>query len=149
IRKLLNVAIPFPAPVPISMLVVPCNGPVPEVRAKVRTLLAESPLTELLPNWSRLRTTGWTPNGAPAFATPGWVVNASRLARPATSVSVPKLVLLAVTAAITAVPVLVRLPLASGVPARGRTRTLVQVNEQVTPALLALVTVKVIWFVLR
>ena len=56
--------------------------------------------------------------------------------------------LLAATAAIDAVPVLVRLPLASGVPAKGRTRTLVQVNEQVTPALLALVTVKVIWFVL-
>ena len=52
--------------------------------------------------------------------------------------------LFAVTPAIVAVPVLVRLPAANGVPALGRTGTLCQVNEQVTPALLALVTVKVI-----
>ena len=63
---------------------------------------------------------------------------------PATSVNVPKLVLLAVTEVIVAVPVLVRMPLAKGVPAMGRTRTFCQISEQVTPALLAALTVKVI-----
>src|SRR5436190_21170772 len=48
-----------------------------------------------------------------------------------------------------AVPVPVNVPLARGVPRLGRNRRLVQVNEQVTPALLALVTVKVTWFVAR
>ena len=72
------------------------------------------------------------------------MVKASRLAVPATSVKVPKLVLLAVTPVIVAVPVLVRLPLAKGVPATGRTRTFCQISEQVTPALLAALTVKVI-----
>ena len=72
------------------------------------------------------------------------MVKASRLAVPATSVNVPKLVLLAVTPVIVAVPVLVRLPLANGVPATGRTRTFCQISEQVTPALLAALTVKVI-----
>src|ERR1043165_6064165 len=85
----------------------------------------------------------------PAVPVPGCVVNASRLSRPATSVSVPKLVLLAVTAAIVEVPVLVRLPLASGVPALGRTRTFCHVNEQVVPAPLTLDTVKVICVVVR
>src|SRR5580704_10376702 len=42
----------------------------------------------------------------------------------------------------TAVPVSTRLPLASGVPADGRTRRFCHVNEHVTPPLLADVTVK-------
>ena len=60
----------------------------------------------------------------------------------------PKLVLLAVTAVILAVPVLVMLPLASGLMAVGRTRTFCQVSELVTAPLLALLIVKVIWLVL-
>src|SRR6266699_3024111 len=140
---------PLPAPVPMSRLVVPKSGPAPLVSVKVTVWLAGKPLVESLPNWSRLRTTGCVPNAAPAVAEPGWVVNASRLAAPASSVSAPKLVLLAVTAARVAVPVLVRLPLARGVPASGLTRTLVQVSEQVTPPLLALVTLNVIWLVVR
>src|SRR5262245_37676608 len=43
-----------------------------------------------------------------------------------------------------AVPLRVRLPLASGVPALGRTRTFCQVSLQVTPLALALVTVNTI-----
>src|SRR5262249_33811620 len=49
----------------------------------------------------------------------------------------------------TDVPVLVILPLANGLLALGRTRMFCQVNEQFTPALLALATVKVIWVVVR
>ncbi len=56
----------------------------------------------------------------------------------------PKLVLPAVTAAIVAVPERVKLPLASGVPALGRTRTFCHVSEHVTPAALAALTVNVI-----
>src|SRR6266704_4499329 len=144
ISKSLQLTTPLPAPVPMSRFVVPKSGPVPLARAKVTVRLAGKPLVESLPNWSRLRTTGWVPNAEPAVAEPGWVAYASRLAAPVNSVSAPRLVLLAVTAARVAVPVLVRLPLARGVPATGRTRTLVHINEQVTPPPLALVTVKVI-----
>src|SRR5438876_5084814 len=121
----------------------------PLVSVKVTVRLAGRPLVESLPNWSRLRTTGWTPKTLPAVAEAGWVVKASWLAVPTTSISVPRLVLLAVTAAMVAVPLLVILPLARGVPASGLTRRLVQVSEQVTPPLLALVTVNVIWLVVR
>src|SRR6266571_3257842 len=149
ISKSVQLTTPLPAPVPMSRFVLPKSGPVPLLTVKVTVRLAGKPFVESLPNWSRLRTTGWVPNAAPAVAEPGWVVNTSRLAAPASSVSAPKLVLLAVTAARVAVPVLVRLPLARGVPASGLTRTLVQVSEQVTPPLLALVTVKVTWLVVR
>ena len=128
----------------MSRLVVPSRGPVPVLKVSVRILLEGRPLVELLPNWSRARTTGWVVSAAPAVPEPGWVVNASRLAAPATSVNVPKLVLLAVTEVIVAVPVSVRLPLAKGVPALGRTRTFCQIREQVTPALLAALAVNVI-----
>src|SRR6266567_1343074 len=149
ISKSVQLTTPLPAPVPMSRFVVPKSGPVPLVSVNVTVRLAGKPFVESLPNWSRLRTSGWVPNAAPAVAEPGWVVNASRLAAPASSVSAPKLVLLAVTAASVAAPVLVRLPLATGVPASGLSRTLVQVSEQVTPPLLALVTVNVIWLVVR
>src|SRR6266699_3349482 len=112
ISKSLQLTTPLPAPVPMSRFVVPKSGPAPLARDKVTVWLAGKPLMESLPNWSRLRTTGCVPNAAPAVAEPGWVVNASRLAAPASSVSAPKLVLLAVTAARVAAPVLVRLPLA-------------------------------------
>src|SRR6266581_2478510 len=149
ISKSLQLTTPLPAPVPMSRFVVPKSGPLPLLRVKVTVRLAGKPLVESLPNWSRLRTTGWMPNAAPAVAEPGWVAYASWLAVPATSISVPRLVLLAVTAAMVAVPLLVILPLARGVPATGRTRTLAHINEQVTPPLLALVTVNVIWLVAR
>src|SRR5437667_4858444 len=144
ISRLVNVATALPAAVPMSRLAVPRRGPVPVIRVRVTILLAGRPVVELLPNWSRARTTGCVGSSAPAVAEPGCVVKASRLAVPATSVNVPKLVLLAVTEVIVAVPVLVRLPLAKGVPAAGRTRTFCQINEQVTPALLAALTVNVI-----
>src|ERR1051325_3272006 len=66
------------------------------------------------------------------------------LAAPATSRKVPKLEV-GDTPVMLAVPVRVRLPLAKGVPAVGRTRTFCQVREQVTPEALLLVTVNVNW----
>src|SRR2546427_12986803 len=61
-----------------------------------------------------------------------------------TSVNRPKLVLLFGTAAGTELPLSVMLPLARGLLAVGRTRTFCQVSEQVTPPLLAALTVKLI-----
>src|SRR5213594_3165622 len=69
---------------------------------------------------------------------------ASLLAAPATSRKPPKLEV-GDTPAMVAVPVRVRLPLAKGVPAVGRTRTFCQVSVQRTPPLLGPVTVKVSW----
>src|SRR6266568_102668 len=65
------------------------------------------------------------------------------------SIKDPKLVVLLVTAARVAVPVLVILPLTRGLLAVGRTRRFCQVSEQVTAVLLALVTVNVIWVLVR
>src|SRR5258708_20312718 len=64
------------------------------------------------------------------------------LAAPATSRRLPKLEV-GETPVRLAVPLRVRLPRASGVPAVGRTRTFCQVKVLVTPLLLELVTVKV------
>ena len=72
------------------------------------------------------------------------MLNASLVAFPPTSVSVPKLVELFVTPLIDEVPVLVILPEANGEPAVGLTRTFCQVRLQVTPLVEAAVTVKVI-----
>src|SRR5437773_3115363 len=69
---------------------------------------------------------------------------ASAVAWPS-SIKEPKLVLLLVTAARVAVPVLIILPLARGLLAAGRTRRFCHVSEQVTAALLEFVTVSVIW----
>src|SRR5262245_54288199 len=63
------------------------------------------------------------------------------LAAPATSRNAPRFTL-AGRPATEAVPPRIRLPLASGVPAVGRTRTFCQVSLQVTPLWLVLVTVK-------
>src|SRR3954468_12317479 len=67
---------------------------------------------------------------------------ASLLAAPGTSRNNPRLALV-VSPTTLAVPLRVRLPLASGVPAVGRTRTFCQINVFVTPLLLVLVTVKI------
>src|SRR6266567_1630419 len=64
------------------------------------------------------------------------------------SIKEPKPVLLLVTAARVAVPVLVILPLARGLLAVGRTRRFCQVSEQVTAVVLELLTVSVIWVLL-
>src|SRR6266567_2307194 len=74
ISKSVQLTTPLPAPVPMSRLVVPKRGPVPLVTVKVTIWLGGSPLVESLPNWSRLRTTGWTPKTLQAVAEPGWVV---------------------------------------------------------------------------
>src|SRR5437773_3649725 len=65
------------------------------------------------------------------------------LAVPATSRKAPRLALMGSPTTL-AVPLRVTLPLASGVPAVGRTRTFCQVNVQSAP-LLGAVTVKVSW----
>src|SRR3989338_1456601 len=63
---------------------------------------------------------------------------------PATSVSVPKFVVPAVTPVIVDVPDFVIFAVASGDPAVGRIRTFCHVSEFVTPLLLTSVTVNVI-----
>src|SRR5206468_12470814 len=63
------------------------------------------------------------------------------LAAPGTSRNRPRLAPVGKPATL-AEPLRVRLPLASGVPAVGRTRTFCQVSLQVTPLALELVTVK-------
>src|SRR5438128_1434652 len=96
-----------------------------------------------------MRITGCCANATPAVAVDeGCVWTVSRAAGPY-SINEPKLVLLAVTAAIVDVPVLVILPLARGLAAVGRTRTFCQVSEQIAELLLATVTVKVICVVVR
>ena len=80
IRKLLNVAIPLPAPVPRSRLVVPCNGPVPLVKLSATVRLDGKPLLESLPNASWLLTTGCVPKDEPAVALLGCVAKTSVLA---------------------------------------------------------------------
>ena len=69
--------VPLPAAQPMSRVVVPCNGPVPPLKVSVTFRLAGSPTIEVLPNASRVWTTGWMPKGEPAVALPGWVVKAS------------------------------------------------------------------------
>src|SRR6266516_2682516 len=85
--------------------------------------------------------------GTPAVAVgEGWDWITNLLAAPATSRSVPKFELVEAPTRL-AVPLTLRLPVANGVPTLGRTRTLCQVSEQVTPLILLLVTVKTIWLV--
>ena len=69
---------------------------------------------------------------------------ASLLAAPATSRRKPRLALAGRPATL-AVPLRVRLPLASGVPVVGRTRTFCQVREQVIPEALEAETVNTSW----
>src|SRR6266508_5233759 len=70
------------------------------------------------------------------------------LAAPATSRRRPRLALVDSPTTL-AVPLRLRLPLANGVPALGRTRTFCQVSLQVTPLALEPVTVKMICVVVR
>src|SRR5262245_54530546 len=95
---------------------------VPLVAARESVLLVPRPLVELFPNLSWLTTMGWVIKFDPTFAPLGWVVNASLLATPTTSVSVPQFETPLVTLTIEAVPDFVMFPLANGVPAEGRTR---------------------------
>src|SRR5205809_2907643 len=80
IRRLVNVAVPLPAALPMSMDAVPCNGPVPPVRLRLKFRFDARALVEALPNWSSARTTGWLPKTEPAVALPGCVVKVRRLA---------------------------------------------------------------------
>jgi hypothetical protein len=66
---------------------------------------------------------------------------ASFLDTPGTSTSVPKFEFVK-TVKTLAVPAMLKLPLASGVPETARTRTFVHTNPQVMPLALLLVTVK-------
>ena len=80
--------VPFPAPVPIFRVTVPCSGPVPAVSATVTFELAASPTVELFRNVSCVLITGCVPNTDPAAAFAGCVVNANLLAAAAFTVSV-------------------------------------------------------------
>src|SRR5262245_46675202 len=139
-ERLLKVAIPLVA----VALRVPCKVPLPAPRAAVTTVLSDTPLALLrrLPNWSRTCRTGCWAKATPAVAVAeGWVWMARLLAAPATSRRLPRLEV-GVRPVTVAVPLRVRLPLASGVPAVGRTRTFCQVSLQVMPLALEAVTVK-------
>ena len=57
-RKSVKLIRPLPALVPMSRLVVPNRGPVPEARATVTLLLLGRPTTELFPKRSRVQRTG-------------------------------------------------------------------------------------------
>src|SRR5206468_4074799 len=80
IRRLVNVAAPLPAAVPMSKDAVPCNGPVPPVRLRFKFRLAGRAAVEALPNWSSVPPTGWRPKTEPAVALPRRVVKVKRLA---------------------------------------------------------------------
>src|SRR5438093_1718282 len=91
-----------------------------------------------------MRITGCCAKSTPAVAVVEGLVWITSLEAGPYSINEPKLVVLFVTAAIVDVPVLVMLPLARGLAAVGRTRTFCHVSEQLTPPLLAALTVKVI-----
>src|SRR5262249_5817818 len=89
------------------------------------------------------RRTGCWPKATPALAlAEGCVWMAILFAAPGNSRRVPRFEV-GDTPVMAAVPLRVRLPLARGVPAVGRTRTFCHVSLQVTTVMLALVTVKV------
>src|SRR5262249_51796130 len=71
---------PLPVLVPISKLVVPCNGPVPALRFISTLTLPPKPTVESFPNVSWLLTAGCVANGPPAMPDPGWVAKTNRLA---------------------------------------------------------------------
>src|SRR5947208_1769759 len=90
--------------------------------------------------------TGCCANTTPAVAVEeGWVWITNVLAAPAISRKLPRSELVD-KPTIVAVPLPNRVPLASGVPAVGRTRTFCHVNVEGVPPLLRIVTVKVSWF---
>jgi hypothetical protein len=102
--KPLNVAVPLPALVPISIVFVPCKEPVPEVSVRVTILLVPRPVVERLPNWSCDLTTGCVLKTEPYVADPGCVVNVSLLAVPTTCDNDPKFVVPFTIPDIVAVP---------------------------------------------
>src|SRR5881394_1893743 len=134
-------------PLTAVRLVVPWSVPLPELRVAVTTLVLFA--VRRLPAASSILITGCCANATPAVAVDEGCVWITRRAGGPNSSNRPKLVLLLVTAGMTDVPVLVMLPLARGVAALGRRRMFCQVSEQVTPPLLAAVTVKVICVVVR
>ena len=110
----------------------------------VLVIVVELSEVTVLPNWSWIATTGLVVKSVFTTAEEdGCVVIVIWLFAPATSVNVPKLVE-PVTPTIEEVPLLVIFPIASGVPADGRTRIFCQVSEFLTPLLVEAVTVKVI-----
>src|SRR5437762_12328995 len=66
IRRLVNVAVPLPAALPMSVDAVPCNGPVPPVRLRLKFRFGGRPAVGAVPNWASARATGWRPNAGPA-----------------------------------------------------------------------------------
>src|SRR5215467_13819680 len=133
-ERLVNVTRPATA----VRLVVPWRVPLPAPRAALTTVLLL--LVQKLPNWSCRRSTGCWAKATPAVAVAeGWVWMAILLAAPGTSRKLPRLAPAGRPATL-AVPLRVRVPLASGVPAVGRTRTFCQANVQRAPPLLARVT---------
>ena len=78
----MNVTTPLTA----VRLVVPCNVPLPALRAAVTTVVLS--LLRRLPNWSSIRITGCWAKATPAVAVAeGWVCKVSRVPRPALTVN--------------------------------------------------------------
>jgi hypothetical protein len=75
-----NAAVPFPAAVPTSIVVVPESVPVPDATEIVTFREAPSPTVEVFPKLSSVFKTGCCPKTAPTDANPGWVVNTSCVA---------------------------------------------------------------------
>lgn len=146
-----KVAVPTVADfaVPVTGLVVPVRGDGVRV-AKVVPLVCEivivSPAARALPNWSRtvaVRVLVATPS-ATRVVGEAVSVEPEALAAPGTSVRVPKFVAPHVTPLTMAPPqARVMLPLASGVPADGRTRQFVKVT------VLAEVDTEFTWYVIE
>jgi len=79
-----KVALPFPAAVPISNVVVPASEPDPDVKVTTKGKLAGKPDVDGFPYASRACTTGCTPNGEPARDNPpGCDKKTNRSAAPA------------------------------------------------------------------
>src|SRR2546427_6133230 len=93
ICRLLNAAVPLPAPEPMSTVEVPCRGPVPALNCIDTLRLAGSPDAEILPKASWLRMTGCVPKTDPAVALPGCVAKTRALAVAALTEMVEEVVL--------------------------------------------------------
>src|SRR5438094_6866270 len=79
--RLVQLAVPLPAAVPMSKLAVPSSDPEPLVKATLAIKLAGSPTVEKLPNGSWAFTTGCVAKGEPVRdGPPGCVVKVKWLA---------------------------------------------------------------------
>src|SRR6266404_9219625 len=84
-----NVAVPLPAAVPMSTLVVPRSEPEPEIRLRLRLRLRGRPTDDVLPYASCVATTGWVASGEPVLPL-GCVVKVNWLAVVGPTIMLPE-----------------------------------------------------------